>query len=381
MRRKRAPAALARVTRHLSEVFDESLYPDLLVGLSVPDDAAVWRVDDQRALVFTADFFTPVVDDPYDWGVIAAANALSDVYAMGGKPFLALNLAAFPADLPEEIIKQVLLGSAETVRAAGAIVAGGHTIDDEEPKFGLAVLGYAAPERVGVKAAARPGDLLILTKPLGVGIITTAYKGDAAAPEDMAAAVASMKRLNKAAAEALQDVSPHAVTDITGFGLLGHAWEVADRSGVRLRLRYADLPFLPGAKRYADELLFPAMAGKNQGDYGPFVRFADRLEYEDKLLLYCPETSGGLFLTLAPDDARAYVARCQALGAGCLDHRRGAAPRSRVGTGVDRPGLRKSGGRRLPRRLARSREGTYSSDRRTGINRWPMPVGETVTRR
>jgi selenide,water dikinase len=281
----------------------------------VPDDAAVWRVDDERALVFTVDFFTPVVDDPYDWGAIAAANALSDIYAMGGQPFLALNLAAFPANLPEEIIRQVLLGSAEKVREAGAIVAGGHTIDDEEPKFGLAALGYAPPSRVGVKAAARAGDLLILTKPLGVGLITTAAKADAAAPEHLAAAVDSMKRLNKAAAEALRAAAtPHAVTDITGFGLLGHAWEVADRSGVRLSLRYNDIPFLPGAHQYAEDLLFPAMAGKNQSDYGPFVRFADGLEYEDKLLLFSPETSGGLFLTLPPEDARAYVAHCRESG-------------------------------------------------------------------
>lgn len=255
-----------------------------------------------------------MVDDPYDWGAIAAANALSDIYAMGGRPFLALNLAAFPATLPEEIIARVLLGSAEKVREAGAIVAGGHTIDDEEPKFGLAVLGMTSPEQIGTKAGAQPGDVLVLTKPLGVGIITTAYKGDVAAPEHVAAAVASMKQLNRAAAEALAEVRPHAVTDITGFGLLGHACEVAQQGGVRLRLQWGTLPFLPGARAYAQDLLFPAMASKNMSDYGPQVRFDDRLEYEDRLLLFCPETSGGLFVSLSPADAERYVARCRELG-------------------------------------------------------------------
>lgn len=295
-------------------MFDGSLYPELLVGLSTPDDAAVWRLDDRRALVFTVDFFTPVVDDPYDWGAIAAANALSDVYAMGGRPFLALNLAALPAALPEEMIRRILLGSAEKVREAGAVVAGGHTIDDDEPKFGLAVLGEVPLDRVGTKAAARPGDLVVLTKPLGVGLITTALKADVAAPEHIAAAVASMKLLNRAAAEALSGVQPHAITDITGFGLLGHAWEVAERSGVSLRLDYAALPFHPGAQQYAYDLLFPAMANKNLGDYGTHVRFAARLQYEDRLLLASPETSGGLFVTLAPADAEAYLERCRQVG-------------------------------------------------------------------
>jgi len=295
-------------------VFDESLYPALLVGLSAPDDAAVWRLDDERALIFTVDFFTPVVDDPYDWGAIAAANALSDVYAMGGQPFLALNVAAFPARLPEEMIAQVLLGSAEKVREAGAIVAGGHTLDDEEPKFGLAVLGMASPRRLGTKAGAQPGDLLVLTKPLGVGIITTAHKADEASPEHMAGAVDTMKRLNRDAARALESVTPHAVTDITGFGLLGHSYEVVRESGVRLRLRWEAIPFLAGAQQYAQDLLFPAMASKNMGDYGPQVRFANHLEYEDQLLLFCPETSGGLLVSLTPDDTDAYLAACHKAG-------------------------------------------------------------------
>ncbi|GAG12477.1 unnamed protein product, partial [marine sediment metagenome] len=266
------------------------------------------------ALIFTTDFFTPVVDDPYDYGAIAAANALSDIYAMGGEPFLVLNLAAFPAEMPEEIIAGILRGAAEKVKEAGAIVAGGHTIDDDEPKFGLAALGYVHPKRIGKKTGARPGDLLILTKPLGVGIITTAFKADEAEAEHIALATEWMKQLNRDAAAALRGATLHAVTDITGFGLLGHAWEVASKSGLRLQVRFDDLPFHPGALHYADELLFPAMANLNMADYGEHVIFAKRLEYERQLLTFCPETSGGLLISLSPQEAEAFLARYEALG-------------------------------------------------------------------
>lgn len=302
------------MTRHLSRIFNEADYPELLVGLSVADDAAVWKQSEDRALVFTTDFFTPIVDDPYDYGAIAAANALSDVYAMGGEPFLALHLAALPADLPEAMIVEILRGSAETVKEAGAIVAGGHTIDDDEPKFGLAVLGTVDPRRVRTKAGARPGDVIILTKPLGVGLIVTAYKSDEADLDDVAAAVASMKRLNRDAAQPLHEIEPHAVTDITGFGLLGHAWEVAEKSGVRLRFRFNDLPFVRGATHYAEELLFPGGAGNNLGDYGAHVTFAPRLEYEMQLLPFCPETSGGLLILMPPERVEVLLERYRAIG-------------------------------------------------------------------
>jgi selenide,water dikinase len=280
----------------------------------MPDDAAVWKLDDERALIFTADFFTPIVDDPYDYGAIAAANALSDVYAMGGEPFLALNLAALPVELPEQMIAQILLGSAEKAREAGCIIAGGHTVDDDEPKFGLAVLGYVHPQQVRTKATARPGDLILLTKPLGVGLIATVGKAGEARPEHMAVAVEWMKRLNKGAATVLRAISPHAVTDITGFALLGHAWEVASRSQVRLRFDFDRLPFHPGALDYAEALLFPAGANNNMADYGEHVTFAPRLEYEMQLLCFCPETSGGLLITCAPDQAEDFLARYGALG-------------------------------------------------------------------
>ncbi len=282
--------------------------------MTVADDAAVWKISDERALIFTTDFFTPVVDDPYDYGAIAAANALSDVYAMGGEPFLALNLAAIPAELPDEIVVRILLGSAEKVKEAGAVVAGGHTIDDDEPKFGLAVLGYVHPERVATKAGAQPGDVLVLTKPLGVGIVVTAFKADEAEPAHIAAATDWMKRLNKYAARTLRDAPPHALTDITGFGLLGHAWELASKSGVRLRIRQDALPFLPGARQYADNLLFPASANSNMADYESHVVWSAQLEYEQRLLLYCPETSGGLLAALPAEHVDRFLTRYREMG-------------------------------------------------------------------
>lgn len=304
-----------RVTRQLADIFHEQDYPELLVGLSVADDAAVWQVDDDRALIFTTDFFTPIVDDPYDYGAIAAANALSDIYAMGGEPFLALNLAAFPDDLSQEIIVEIIRGGADKVKEAGAVVAGGHTIDDDEPKFGLAVLGFVHPDRLGTKANAQPGDRLILTKPLGCGVITTAHKRCRAEAEHLASAVRWMARLNRAAGLALNEVAkPHAVTDITGFGLLGHGWEVAERSGVALRVEYAALPFHPGTKQYAQEMLFPGMAGKNLADYAAHVHFAKELPHCEELLLFSPETSGGLFISLPPQEAQRYLVRCEEQG-------------------------------------------------------------------
>lgn len=306
---------LARVTRHLQDIFDESQWPDLLAGLAAPDDAAVWRMPDGRVLIATVDFFTPIVDDPYDYGAIAAANALSDIYAMVGQPFLALNLAAMPADLPEEMFLAILRGGAEKIREAGAIVAGGHTIDDDEPKFGYAVLGYGNPDHLGHKGGACPGDWILLTKPLGVGIITTAAKADQAEPEHLAIATEWMKRLNKQASAALREIPTlHAVTDITGFGLLGHTWEVAAQSGVQIHLVYDALPFHLGAQRYAEELLFPALSNSNASDYGPHVVFGAGLEYEQQMLLFTPETSGGLLISLPPDDAERYIQVAQTYG-------------------------------------------------------------------
>jgi selenide,water dikinase len=283
------------------------------VGLASPDDAAVYRVSDDQALIFTTDFFTPVVDDPYTFGAVAAANAMSDVYAMGGQVVLALSIAAFPPNLPAVVLGEILRGAAEKVAEAGGVIAGGHTVDDDEPKFGLAVMGTVHPSRVGKKGGAKPGDVLLLTKPLGVGIITTAAKGDAADPAHLEEAVQSMLRLNRQAADLAQRVTFHAMTDITGFALLGHGYEMASQSGVRLRFFFDRLPFLPGAVEYAEEWLFPGGSCNNQRTYERHVSF-DGLEEEMQMLLFTPETSGGLLIALPPSEASRLEALCREAG-------------------------------------------------------------------
>lgn len=299
--------------RPLRETFKETDFPNLLAGLSSPDDAAVWRVSDDQALILTTDFFTPVVDDPYTYGAVAAANAMSDVYAMGGQVLLALSIAAFPPKLPSEVLGAILKGAADKVAEAGGIIAGGHTVDDDEPKFGLAVMGSVHPDRLGRKGGARPGDLLLLTKPLGTGIITTAAKGGAADAAHLEAAIRSMLLLNRRAAELVQQVEVHALTDITGFGLLGHGYEMAEASGAALRIDFDRVPFLPGSLDYADQWLFPGGACNNQRTYEAHVTF-DGLEEELQMLLLTPETSGGLLVALSPGEAGRYEALCRAAG-------------------------------------------------------------------
>ncbi len=299
--------------RPLRETFREADHPNLLVGLASPDDAAVYRISDHQALIFTTDFFTPVVDDPYLYGAIAAANAMSDVYAMGGQVLLALSIAAFPPKLPAAILGEILRGAAEKVAEAGGVIAGGHTVDDEEPKFGLAVVGTVQPDRVGRKAGALPGDVLMLTKPLGVGIITTAAKGDAAEPAHLDAAVESMLALNRRAARLIQQVDFHALTDITGFALLGHACEMAATGGGRFRFFLDRLPFLPGAKEYAEQWLFPGGSCNNQRSYQQQVVFHD-VEEELEMLLWTPETSGGLLVALPPAQADRLEVLCREAG-------------------------------------------------------------------
>ena len=279
------------------------VHPDLIVGLEGGDDAAVYRISREQAVIQTVDFFPPVVDDPYDYGAIAAANAMSDVYAMGGEVLLALNVAAFPADLPVEIINEILRGGAEKVAEAGGVVAGGHTLTDEEPKYGLCVTGIVHPDSVVTRAGAQVGDSLILTKPLGVGLITTALRAQEADPEHVGGAVKSMLRLNRAAAQAMQEVGVHACTDITGFALLGHAWEVAERSEVGLKISVSALPLLPGALDYAAQGFIPGGLVRNR----QYILENDRAVLPERLseevidLLFCPETSGGLLIALPPD--------------------------------------------------------------------------------
>lgn len=295
-----APEALAHVLRPLSNLFSQADYPDLLVGLGRADDAAIYRLSDDQALVATVDFFTPIVDDPYAYGAIAAANALSDVYAMGGRPLLALNIAAFPADLPVEMITQVLRGGAEKVMEAGAAIAGGHTIQDKEPKYGLVVLGLVDPRRIMTKSGAQPGDVLVLTKPLGTGVLTTAFKRDLTNDEQMAAATASMLQLNRAASEAALLAGVQAATDITGFGLLGHASEMLDAPGVGLRFYFDQLPWLPGARAFGDDWVYPGGAHNNRSYFSPLVRFDPRIDEAQQTLCFAPETSGGLLLVVPP---------------------------------------------------------------------------------
>ena len=279
-------------------MFRSEDYPDLLVGLGEPDDAAVWRLDEDRALVVTTDFFTPVVDNPYDYGAIAAANALSDIYAMGGSPFLALNMAALPPDLPAEILAEILRGGAEKARQAGVVVAGGHTIQDKEPKYGLIVVGFADPKHMLTKSGARPGDQLVLTKPLGFGTTTTALKRDLADPADILEVTDWMKRLNKTAAELAVKNGLRGGTDITGFSLLGHAWEMAEASGVGLRFYFERIPFTSGAKRYAQDWIFPGGSSDNRLYFGEHVHFSAQFEEAWQMLLFDAQTSGGLLLAV-----------------------------------------------------------------------------------
>jgi selenide,water dikinase len=287
----------------LAEIFRPEDYPSLLVGLETGDDAAIYRVSDDLAIILTTDFFPPVVDDPYEYGAIAAVNAMSDVYAMGGEVALALNICGFPPAMPVEIVSEILRGGAEKVAEAGGVIAGGHTLDDEEPKYGLAVLGFVHPDEIATKVGAKPGDVLFLTKRLGVGIITTAAKGGVAEGAHLRGAVEQMLLLNRKAARLMKQVEVHAVTDITGFALLGHSYEVAQLSAVTLRFHLDRLPFLDGAKQYADEWLFPGGTSCNRDAYARHTVFPPGIGDEMRMLLYTPETSGGLLICVAADDA------------------------------------------------------------------------------
>jgi selenide,water dikinase len=288
------------VLRPLQGIFNPADYPNLLVGLGEPDDAAVWKLDNDHALVVTTDFFTPVVDDAYDFGAIAAANALSDVYAMGGKPFLALNIAALPPDLPTEVTTNILRGGADIARQAGVVIAGGHTVQDNEPKYGLVVLGFVDPQHMLTKKGLHPGDILVLTKPLGFGTTTTALKREQAKPADVAEAVKWMKKLNKVAAELAQEFDLHGGTDVTGFSLLGHAYEMTEASGVGIRFSNSKMPFISGARRYAEQFIFPGGSYDNRLYFGSSVHFDPALDEPSQMLLFDSQTSGGLLLAVDP---------------------------------------------------------------------------------
>jgi selenide,water dikinase len=302
------------VLQPLKGIFTPTEYPDLLVGLDAPDDAAVYRVAPDRAIISTVDFFPPVVDDPYTFGAVAAANALSDIYAMGGEPLFAVNLVAYPDGLGLDILTEILRGGAEKVREAGAVIAGGHTVTDREPKYGLAVTGTVHPDRIIPKGGARAGDILLLTKALGTGTITTALKQGRASEAHVAAAVAGMTRLNRAASECARRVRVHAMTDITGFGFLGHAHEMAHLAEADFVLRPTALRWLDGARDYAAAGIFPGGMARNRDFYSQWVDLGAPLPPSDLDLLYDPQTSGGLLMAVHPADAEALMADLTAHG-------------------------------------------------------------------
>ena len=295
--------ALARVLASVTTLTDENL----LTGFGTADDAAVYKLDAGRALVSTVDFFTPIVDDPFTYGWIAAVNSLSDVYAMGGTPRLALNVVGFPQrDIGEEVLEAVLQGGAAACKEEGVILAGGHTIRSQELFYGLVALGFVSPDKIMTNTAARPGDRLVLTKAIGTGVVGTAVKaGDADLTEEQAAA-ASMMRSNRNAARLMGEFGVRAGTDITGFGLLGHAWELAQGSAVSLRIYANRVPALPGAMKYAASHI-PGGLLNNLAWVKGHLRVADKIPGNVLNLLADPQTSGGLLVALGPDAAEAYA--------------------------------------------------------------------------
>ena len=292
------PEALAQVLRPLRDLVTKESHPDLLVGLDRSDDAAVYRINDECAVIQTIDFFPPIVDDPYDFGAIAAANSMSDVYAMGGKVILALNVCCFPEDMPHTILQEILKGGAGKVAEAGGVLVGGHTVLDKELKYGMSVMGTVHPDRILQKGGAKPGDILILTKPLGTGITTTALKNGVLSERDIAASVASMKVLNRPAAGILSQVGVTACTDVTGFSVLGHAYEIAVHSGVGLQIAAGKLPFVKRAREAAEAKCFPGGTFRNKKHYECIVDFGHSIPEQQILMLFSPETSGGLLATV-----------------------------------------------------------------------------------
>ncbi len=285
-----------------------------MIGLTAPDDAAVWRLSDDKAIVVTTDFFTPVVDTPYEYGAIAAANSMSDVYAMGGQPFLALNIAALPDHLPVEISSEIIRGGAEKAREAGVVIAGGHTVKDKEPKFGLVVIGFVDPRKMMSKGGLKVGDVLVLTKPLGGGVTTTALKQEKAEEAHVKEAIEWMSKLNKTAGQLANEFDLRGGTDITGFGLLGHGMEMADASGVLLSIENIKLPFLSGARSYAEKGIFPGGAFDNKNYFGDRVHFGESIDDPAQMLLFDPQTSGGLLLGVPKEKLTEFQFRAEQLG-------------------------------------------------------------------
>ncbi|GAE24420.1 selenide,water dikinase [Halalkalibacter wakoensis JCM 9140] len=291
--------------RHLPKQTDD---PNLLVGLDTSDDAGAYRLTDDLAMIQTVDYFTPVVDDAYMFGQIAAANALSDVYAMGGKPTTVMNIVGFPiTKLPPEVLADILRGAADKTKEAGAIIVGGHSIDDQEPKFGLSVTGLAHPDRIFKNVGAKPGDSLVLTKPIGVGILTTGIKREAVTKEQEEAVTEMMALLNKKAAENLDGLHPNSVTDVTGFGLLGHSYEMANGSQVTFELSMKAIPMLDGTRELAEKGIIPGGSKANERWLDGCVEYTSSISNVEKSILCDAITSGGLLISLPSEEAVKYV--------------------------------------------------------------------------
>ena len=304
------PTILAQVLRYLPTPTD----PNLLVGIETSDDAAVYRLTDDLAVIQTLDFFTPIVDDPYLFGQIAAANSLSDIYAMGGKPILALNIVCFPNHLPAEILGEILRGGADKVTEAGASTVGGHSVQDNEPKYGLSVTGLVHPNKIWANKGAQEGDVLLLTKPLGSGILNTAAKVDLLTPEILREAIDWMRMLNRKAAELAYDLPLSAVTDITGFGFLGHLCEMAQGSGKNVQIDSCKIPVMNGARAMAEMGMIPAGAYRNREHISQWVDIEPSVPLWLQDVLVDPQTSGGLLLSLPPQAAAELQKRYQAAG-------------------------------------------------------------------
>ena len=288
--------------------------PNLLVGISTGDDAAVYRLGEELAIVQTVDFFPPIVDDPYQFGAIAVANALSDVYAMGARPLIALNIVGFPVGLPLDILGQILKGGGDKALEAGVLIAGGHTVDDDEPKYGLAVTGIVKPGHQVTNAGGKAGDRLVLTKPLGTGVITTAAKNEAAEEDTLDRAVQVMTTLNRTASEVMLQVGVNACTDVTGFGLVGHLHGMTAAAGVGARLELSRIPFIEGVWELVKAGHVPGGTRRNMDSMEPWVRWADGISQEAQILLCDAQTSGGLLIAVAEAKTESLVRELRAAG-------------------------------------------------------------------
>ncbi len=305
------PGDLTKAICDLPQMSD----PNLIRGLAIPDDAGVYKLTDELAIIQTVDFFTPIVDDPYTFGQIAGANAMSDVYAMGGKPLTAMNIVCFPTKTMDiSVLKDILSGGVDKILEAGAVLVGGHSINDAELKYGLAVTGTAHPERLVTNAGVKAGDKLILTKPIGTGIISSALKAKVASEETAANVARCMATLNNKASELMQEAGVHACTDVTGFGLLGHIWQLADNSHVGINISSDLIPLLPQAEEFARRGFRPAGLHRNREFYSPSVRIASSVPGHIRDILFDPQTSGGLLICLAAEKAELLLNRLHGAG-------------------------------------------------------------------